>query len=144
MDIISVILPIIISLIALILSFMNYFNDRNRVISNVISRDRMKWISDIRNLMSIFLELYIKGVEIDKLKVIKAKIDLYIRYDKEVYKNFEEKLNYCTLNPYTDKDYKELVGETQIMLNGVWIRIKDEAGILKRDENRIKKLLQKR
>lgn len=144
MNNINTILPIVISMIALIVSFMNYLNDRNKVISSVISTDRMKWMSDIRNLMSLFLESYIKGGEIDNLKIIKAKIDLYIIYEKDVYKGFEGKLSHCTLNPYTDKDYKELLNETQIMLNGVWIRIKDEAGILKRDENRINKLLHKR
>lgn len=144
MNTITAILPIVISLVALIVSFMNYMNDRNKVISGVVSTDRMKWISDVRSLMFDFLELYIKGAENDKLKIIKSKIDLYIIYEKDSYKNFEEKLKYCISNPYTDEDYRELVSETQIMLNKVWVRIKDETGISKRDEKRINKLLNKR
>lgn len=138
------ILPIAISSLALIISFINYLNDRNKVISSIVSADRIKWISDVRGLMSNFLELYIKRSEQDKLKIIKSKIDLYIIYEKDSYKNFEKKLNYCISNPYTDEDCRELVTETQIMLNQVWIRIKNEAGILKTDEKRINRLLNKR
>ena len=144
MNHITTILPIGISLIALIVSIMNYLNDRNKVISSVVSTDRMKWISDVRNLMFLFLESYLKGSKKDKLKIIKSKIDLYIIYEKDSYKSFEEKLNYCISNPYTDEDYRELISETQIMLNKVWVRIKDETGIVKRDEKRINKILNKR
>lgn len=144
MNNITTVLPIVVSIIALVVSFMNYLNDRNKVISSVVSADRMKWISDVRNLMSLFLEAYIKGTENDELKIIKAKIDLYIIYEKDSYKSFEEKLNYCISNPYTDKDYRELTKETQIVLNKVWVRIKDETGISKRDEKRINKLVNRR
>lgn len=140
MDNILSIIPIIISIIALILSFMTHINERNNVISNVVSADRIKWISDIRDLVHLFLKL-IKGNNPEELKIIKSKIDLYIIYDKDVYAKFEEKLNYCIKNPYTDKDYRELVTETQNMLNGVWIRIKNEVGIANRDEKRINKIL---
>lgn len=143
MNYISVILPMLISFAALIISIMNYLNNRNQVIANIVSVDRIKWISDVRNLMFLFLESYLKG-ECENLKIIKSKIDLYIIYDKDSYKSFEEKLNYCILNDYTDKDYRELVSETQEMLNQVWVRIKDESGILKMDEKRINKRLKKR
>lgn len=39
---------------ALILSFMTHINERNNVISNVVSTDRIKWISDIRDLVHLF------------------------------------------------------------------------------------------
>lgn len=141
MDEILSIIPIIISTIALILSFMTNINERNNVISNVVSTDRIKWISDIRDLVHLFLKSYIKGDDSEELKIIKSKIDLYIIYEKDVYVRFEEKLNYCIKNPYTDKDYRELVTETQNMLNSVWIRIKSEAGIVNSDEKRINKIL---
>lgn len=143
MDNISPDLSFVISIVALIISFMNYLNARKKIISDIVSTDRTKWISDIRKLMSLFLESYIKG-ENDSLKIIKSKIDLYIIYEKDSYNNFEQKLNYCISNPYTDEDYRELVSETQIMLNKVWVRIKDETGILKSDEKRIRKKLIKR
>lgn len=141
MDNIFSIIPIIISTIALVLSFMTHINERNNVISNVVSADRIKWISDIRDLVHLFLESYIKGDNSEELKIIKSKIDLYIIYDEDVYVRFEKKLNYCIKNPYTDKDYRELVTETQNMLNSVWIRIKNEVGIVNRDEKRINKIL---
>lgn len=94
-----------------------------------------------QGLSTSFLKSYIKGDNSEELKIIKSKIDLYIIYEKDVYVRFEEKLNYCTKNPYTDKDYRELVTETQNMLNSVWIRIKSEAGIVNSDEKRINKIL---
>ncbi len=134
-------LPIIISCFALLVSFMTYKNERNNVISKVVSADRIKWISDVRSLTSLFLEKYIKGSAKIDLKIIKAKIDLYIMYNKDVYKAFEEKMSYCIENIYTDKDYKELVIETQKVLNSVWIRVKNETGIADSDEKRISKIL---
>ncbi len=137
-------LPVMISIIALIVSFMSYRNERNNVISNVVSADRIKWISSVRDLMSLFLEKYINGSDPEELKVIKSKIDLYIIFDKETYNKFEEKLNHCVVNSYTDNDYRELVIETQKMLNSVWIRIKTEAGIATKDERKINKILNKK
>lgn len=138
------ILPVMISIIALIVSFMSYRNERNNVISNVVSADRIKWISSVRDLISLFLEKYINGSDPEELKVIKSKIDLYIIFDKETYKKFEEKLNHCIDNPYTYNDYRELVIETQKVLNSVWIRIKTETGIATKDERKINKILNKK
>ena len=67
-------LPVMISIIALIVSFMSYRNERNNVISNVVSADRIKWISSVRDLMSLFLEKYINGSDPEELKVIKSLI----------------------------------------------------------------------
>lgn len=141
MDIFIKILPIIISCFALIVSFMTYKNERNNVISKVVSTDRIKWISDVRSLTSLFLKKYIKGADKIELKIIKSKIDLYIIFNKNVYKAFEAKLNYCIENAYTDKDYEELVIETQKMLNSAWIRVKTETGIATSDEKRINKII---
>lgn len=106
MEIFIRILPIIISCIALLVSFLTYKNDRNNVISKVVSTDRIKWISDVRSLTALFLEKYLEGADKIDLKIIKSKIDLYIIFDKNVYMPFEEKLNYCVENKYTDKDMK--------------------------------------
>ncbi len=134
----------IVSLLTLIISFLNYVNARNNIISDVVAQDRIKWISDVRNLMFQFLENYLLGKNPDELRKIKSKIDLYIIYDKDGYINFERKLNYCISNPFTEKDYRELVTETQLLLNHVWIRVKCEAGITQRDEKKIKKILNKK
>lgn len=141
MDSFIKILPIIISCFALLVSFMTYKNERNNVISKVVSTDRIKWISDVRSLTSLFLEKYIKGADKMELKIIKSKIDLYIIFNKNVYKAYAEKLNYCIENAYTDKDYKELVIEAQKVLNSAWIRVKAETGIANSDEKKINKII---
>lgn len=141
MDIFIKILPIIISCFALLVSFMTYKNERNNVISKVVSTDRIKWISNVRRLTSLFLEQYIKGADKMDLKITKSKIDLYIIFNKNVYTAFEEKLNYCIENTYTDKDYEELVIETQKVLNSAWIRVKTETGIVNNDEKKINKII---
>ncbi len=51
----------IVSLLTLIISFLNYVNARNNIISDVVAQDRIKWISDVRNLMFQFLENYLLG-----------------------------------------------------------------------------------
>lgn len=62
-------------------------------------------------------------------------------FNKNVYTAFEEKLNYCIENTYTDKDYEELVIETQKVLNSAWIRVKTETGIVNNDEKKINKII---
>lgn len=73
-----------------------------------------------------------------KLKIIKSKIDLFIKFDSIFYKEFEEKLTYCIYNKYKENDYKKLLLLSQQFMNDTWIRIKRESGISKREERKIK------
>lgn len=131
--------PIILSIFAFFVSIISIDISRKNNISNLISKERMNWIAQVRDLMADFLCAYIKQEEKEKLKIINSKINLYIKFDSEFYQALHNKLTYCVDNSYTEKDYEELVISMQNVLNDVWVRIKREAGILKIEENSIVK-----
>lgn len=136
--------PILVSILALGISIWNVFNVKKEIIANTVAADRMEWIAQVRNLIGDFLEKYIRQDGENELKIIKAKIDLYIVYGKGPYIDFEKKMNYCIQNKYTDSDYRELVTLSQKVLNDVWRRRKIESGISIREEKQIVNLVRKR
>lgn len=132
---------IALSVLAFFISVGNWINDKRKNISEIVSNERIKWIKDVRNLTALFLEKYIKGEDEKELKIIKSKIDLYIRWNSSFYQKYNEKLNHCIVNAYNEDDYKELTSFAQEVLNDVWVRIKKETGISIKDEKRIIKEL---
>ncbi|MBD5554671.1 MAG: hypothetical protein HDQ95_04800 [Roseburia sp.] len=135
--------PIAISLLSIFISIINLKIIKRSNISNVISNNRIKWMNHVRELFEVFLENYIMGENEIELKIIKSKIDLYIRFDSIFYKELEEKLTYCVTHKYTEDDYKELASWCQKFMNNAWVRIKREAGISEREEKEIEQYLLK-
>ena len=135
------VISITISVFALFISAINTYISKKNLLANTIAENRMDWIVQVRNLVGLFLEKYIKQESKFELSIVKSKIDLYIIYDKPSYSAFEHKLSYCIENPYTESDYKELVELSQKVLNDVWVRIKMESGISRWEEKTIIKHL---
>lgn len=135
--------PIIISILSIIISITNLKLIKRNNISNIVSNNRIKWMNQAREFMEMFLEKYITGENEIELKIIKSKIDLYIRTDSIFYNALEKKLNYCVLHKYKEDDYKELVSLCQKFMNDAWIRIKREAGISEKEEKKMELYLLK-
>lgn len=142
-DIINIITATI-SIFAFLLSVANFFINKRKIIANTVVENRMQWIIDVRNLMNLFLESYIKQDNKIVLRTIKSKIDLYIIYDNPSYSDFEQKMIHCIQNKYTESDYRALVSSCQSVLNDVWVRIKLEAGISHRLDIKMKTYFDKR
>ena len=143
----------VITLIAAILAFIasiatiiiTIVNERNRVKTDAITKNRIDWIKDVRNLMMLFLEIYIEdnynGDERKKkLIIISSKINLYFREGVNSYASLTEMLNKCADNDYNDEDLKLLIERAQIVFSDVWVRAKREAGIVKKEDNRYEEL----
>lgn len=138
------IVPIIVSMLALVVSAINAYNGKREVLANTIAENRMDWIAQVRSLIGEFIEKYIKRDDELELAIVKSKIDLYIVYNSEWYAEFEKKMEYCVKNPYTETDYKELVILSQKVINNVWTRIKLESGISRSEERRIAKTIKQK
>lgn len=139
---VTAILAFIISIISIIITVVN---ERNRVKTDVVTKNRIDWIKDVRNLMMLFLEIYIEdNYDGDKRKkkliIISSKINLYFRDGVKSYASLTEKLNECANNDYNDDDLKLLIEKAQIVFSDVWVRTKREAGIEKKEDNQYEEL----
>ena len=132
------------ALTAIIVSVFSFIESKRKSVLTSISSNRIIWISDLRNEVHEFLKEYLKREENNEytLRIIRAKIELYVRNSK-MYNDFLEQLEKCTLEPFTENDYKKLVIEAQIILNDAWRRMKREAGIPYKSDKRLTSKIEK-
>jgi len=136
----------IVALIAAILVFIasafNIYIIWNNNKSNVVSKNRLVWINDVRALMFEFLKEYTNGKDSTKMKNIKFQVMLYMREGVTSYKVLIEKMNKCIEEDYSDKNCDELIKAAQDVFSEVWIRLKREAGISKLNDNRFTRMFE--
>lgn len=112
-------------------------NSKRAVIAEAITKNRMAWIEEVRNLLSDFIAAYMQGDRNDETRLLKARIELYCS-DGGEYSPMLESLHACCQDPgFDEKHCQALVESAQKVLNRVWIRIKAEGGITKKKEERI-------
>ena len=136
------ILPIIVSIIALVVSIISIFVDKKKTTLEIITQNRIEWIKEVRNLLKEFIEVYTKNGDNEQFLIIKNKISLYVRDGVTSYKELIEQLNHCVANGYNQKDCNKLIQKAQNVLSEVWIRMKREAGISKKEDNRYSKMFE--
>ena len=68
--------------------------------------------------------------------IIKGKISLYFRNGVVSYDNLLSSLDRCIDYDYCIEDYESLITNSQRVLSDVWVRMKDEAGITKRNDRK--------
>ena len=125
---------VITSCTTLVVLCVNTFSSQRKMLTDSVTKNRMKWIEDVRLLMHEFIVEYIKpSCDPMRLLEVKAKIDLYIRFDSVAYDDLKRELDYCTKNEYKDEtQYERYMIVCQKTLNDVWVRIKIESGMEKR------------
>ena len=129
-----IITAVITSCTTLVVLCVNTFSSQRKMLTDTVTKNRMKWIEDVRLLMHEFIVEYMKpSCDIMRLLEIKAKIDLYIRFDSTAYDDLKRELEHCISNKYTDEvQYEQYMRVCQKTLNDVWVRIKIESGMEKR------------
>ena len=141
---ISVIISIVLSVLAFLVSVGNLYLEKRKVIAQSLVTERIEWLNKVRQLMVEFIENYYLRADPSKLQVCKLKIELYTRRDSSVYEKLNELLNACTEDTEFNKErYDELIEECQKVLNSTWIRIKLESGMSRKDDKKIYQLFEK-
>lgn len=114
-------------------------NSKRAVIAEAITKNRMTWIEEVRNLLSDFIAAYMQGNRKGELRILKARIELYCS-DGAEYSPMIESLHACCQDPaFDEKHCQALIENAQKVLNRVWIRVKVEGGITRKEEERIMK-----
>lgn len=115
-------------------TFLQWGQKKQELQKQYITQNRMDWIREMRALLGDFTEAYIRGKSGEELMLLKARIDLYIRFHDSSYDGLTERLKECVSTPYTPENYEKLMEACQKVLGDPWKRMKEEAGLsLKKD-----------
>lgn len=131
-----------ISISAVVISLFGFMLSRRQLYNNTVTINRMKWISDVRQLVSEFIECYLnKNHDKSELIAIKYKIELYFNFDNEDQKNLSTAMN--QLIKEDDMTIEQIVCHSQEVLANSWKRIKLESKVNWFNEKMFKKKIYK-
>jgi len=133
---------IISSIISIITTLLSQKNTKKALVAQSITVNRIEWISNVRNLVSKFLYAYIDQQSKNELIKIKTQIILYFSKNED-YKNLVLLLEDACMGTYCPEKVTQIVNETQVVLQRTWRRIKLEGGQSKKEDIRIKNVLDK-
>ena len=128
------------SLLAIVISVLTFIHacrsSRRTAIIQIISKERMSWISQMREAFLCFEQSY-RASNVNGMKDARAKLESLMRRDTSEYCYFLEHIDHCIKNLYSASDYDLLVGLSSYILARAWQRVKlDGEGILPRTNGR--------
>lgn len=133
------------SVIALLLTLINLIFTKQKISNEIITSNRLEWIRSVRSLLAQFVEIYTTTPH-DKqaLMIIKYKVTLYFRKDVKSYNAVADQIQKCIdLGCFNTEECDLLVEYVQNMLSEVWIRMKREAGISFKEDDKYYKFFNK-
>lgn len=138
------IIPIVISILALLISaftlIVNFFLTKKKISTEIITSNRINWISDVRNLVSQFMDVYINHKSTTELTLIRNKISLYLRDNVKSYSILLKELDLLIADKSGRNDCNDLITAAQNVFSEVWIRTKREAYISGKIDNKFEKM----
>jgi hypothetical protein len=122
------------SLVAIFISIYNSFIEKRRLITEVITKNRIEWIINVRNLLIQFLESY-QTSNINDMMLIHNKLSLYMNNYNPQYSKLLNAMKVCYMeNLHSQESIEEMIHVSQEVLSAVWTRMKREAGIKRESE----------
>ena len=122
------------SLIALIISVYNSLIEKRRLIAETITKNRIEWIINVRRLLIEFLDNYYSANAIGML-LVHDKVALYMNNYNPNYNKLLIAMRTCAYdNPQSRESIDSVILLSQEVLSSVWIRMKREAGIKRKNE----------
>lgn len=127
---------------AIVVSLVTMATNRKEIKSEAISKNRVEWIKDVRNLIMQFLDEYMNKEKADKVLLEKQrnKISLYLRPHVNSYERLLNALDDCIKCDYDELKCNELIKSAQAVFSEVWIRAKMESGISQRENSKFEKM----
>ena len=131
------IVALVTAIAAFAISLINVILSKQRLTSEIITKNRMDWIAEVRSLVSDFLKIYVEQGNNTELKNIRNKISLYMREDHTSYSDLLSQLDRCIASGYNQQNCDEAIQKAQVVFSEVWIRMKREAGMTKQTDEKI-------
>jgi hypothetical protein len=148
LDSILGIVTIIASLIAAVASLLNLNQAKRAIFSDVITKNRLKWIDDLRSASYDFLKSYSLELNNQNMQQFEAsyfKLLLLFNSSREEYRDLESiLLKYAdTFDKVKIVDHTELIKQIRFIAANSYIRAKDESGSIPYDEVKHNKYVKK-
>ena len=123
------ILTLVISFVSLIISIFTFWINKRKNTNEIITKNRLDWIKQVRTLLQEFLNEYISNKPKTDLLITRNKIALYFRTGVVSYSKLLNQIDRCIEYGYDKENCDKLISEGQNVLSEVWIRMKREAGM---------------
>ena len=142
---VSVIVAIMAVITSIIATYINIRNQRlleRKLRAETITASRLDWVKTVRELVSVFIEIYSsadKSPEKKKaeLKLIKSRIELFLfPPNNEDHRYLSLMLEKCVEDQCFSID--ELIRASQYALHFPWARMKKEANFDEKSENSVR------
>ncbi len=119
------------SAIAAIFSFLSYRQSKSAIISDVISRQRIEWMQNVREATIGYISIIRNpSSTIEMVLASQNKVELYLNPNNKKHKSFLNTIDICTkqFGKDNNSNISELIRDTQTLLNTFWRLAKIEAG----------------
>ena len=131
---------VVVAASAAIVGFFSYHHSKRKLLTQIITSQRIDWITTVRSLLSDFIDAYTDGKNLKKAHSIRSRIDLHLNLENPDHKILSRKLDYCIKTFGKNKSGKAaLTYAAQTVLKYAWKRMKLETGIKPSREKRIQK-----
>ena len=128
---ISPILTFAATFVTIYITLKNSSQARKAALVTAYVNANLEYIKNLKTYLQDFLGEYITNSNSDKTKlmIIKSKIDTSVLGCEELYKEYNEFLEYCIENEYTKESYIKLMNLGEEFVSELWERIKEETGM---------------
>ena len=135
--------------VSIISAFISLKNEGSKIKTDTITKNRIQWNKDVRNLLIRFLRVYMdttldENKKKEKLLLLKNTIRLFLRESVVAQKELVDALTKCAYNPNKGKRMKNInkvIIKSQIVLSESWTRAKIETGISQKEDKDVDKWL---
>lgn len=143
---VSIICSLIVAVTSIIGSVVLLKNSRHSVMASAITAHRMKWIGEVRDIMTDFCETFRKNrADTEKLKSLRTRLFLHLRDDNKDYEPLVRTVNRCCDRRMSDRAARlaldDLTASAQYVLAVVWARVKIEGAKGYGDDRKIEKMI---
>ena len=136
MEYIGILVSLIVSSLAVIISVISIWVTQKQIYSSIISQNRIDHSKEIRNIAFQFIDLYLSGAAPNKLLVVKAHLDLCLNIKRNNHADLS-----ALLQKFIDSqglDVNEIVFATTCILQERWERAKLEVSFFPNRRKTIK------
>jgi hypothetical protein len=146
LDFLQKYIPLFLSVIAMVITFLNYLHNKNSLTANLVPKNRLVWIEALRGVLYEFIECYLTPFTTrEQLMVKYVRICMYLNCNNTEHKPLIEALKTCIDVGFEQRDYdiELIIKASQYVLNRSWKRFKIESKMSLRMEKRRDKQMKK-
>ena len=130
-------IALIVSFTAIAFSVFSIFHNRRVIMTSVITKQRIEWITSLRAAVSNLVSAHLNSDTFATIMEKKIQVELLLNYENEAHSDLFKSLNEFIVNKGDrDKKMKNLVAETQNLIKVSWRRMKSEAHMSKKFEKK--------